>query len=100
MSVNLSKMSDKELRSLVNRAEKEITKRKSNAKRDLQQKFKKIAAEHGLSLTDIVGAAKPRKPVAVKYRDNNGNSWTGRGRKPRWLQAALEKGNSLDDYAI
>ncbi|MCY1263103.1 Nucleoid occlusion protein [compost metagenome] len=43
-------------------------------------------------------AAKPatRKP-AVRYRDGNGNTWTGRGKRPAWVDAALASGKTLDD---
>ncbi len=40
------------------------------------------------------------KKVAVKYRDSAGNTWTGRGSRPRWLAAALEEGKKIEDFAI
>src|SRR5258706_3826749 len=39
-------------------------------------------------------------PVAIKYRDDEGNTWTGRGSKPRWLVAAFEKGRKAEDFAV
>jgi len=39
-------------------------------------------------------------PVAIKYRDDEGNTWTGRGSKPRWLVAAFEKGKKAEDFAV
>lgn len=41
-----------------------------------------------------------RKPVAAKYRDSVGNTWTGRGKQPRWVVEALSKGKSLDSFLI
>ena len=38
--------------------------------------------------------------VPAKYRDQSGNSWTGRGRRPRWLVAALAEGRLLDEFAL
>ena len=38
--------------------------------------------------------------VAVKYRDEAGNTWTGRGSQPRWIRAALETGKRLEDFLI
>jgi DNA-binding protein H-NS len=37
-----------------------------------------------------------------KYRnpDNPSETWAGRGRPPKWVQAALESGQSLEDLAI
>jgi DNA-binding protein H-NS len=35
----------------------------------------------------------------VKYRDDAGNAWGGRGPKPKWLQAGLASGRSLESFA-
>ncbi|MDM0032350.1 H-NS family nucleoid-associated regulatory protein [Variovorax sp. J22P271] len=40
-----------------------------------------------------------RAPSKVSYRDDAGNSWTGRGPKPRWLKAQLDSGKTLQDFA-
>jgi DNA-binding protein H-NS len=36
----------------------------------------------------------------VKYRDEAGNTWTGRGSRPRWLGAALLSGRSIDEFVV
>src|SRR5262249_38530317 len=43
-----------------------------------------------------------RGKVAPKYRnpENPGETWAGRGLKPRWLAAALKSGKKLDDFRI
>jgi len=38
--------------------------------------------------------------IPVKYRDENGNTWTSRGSKPRWLVAALESGRKIEDFLV
>lgn len=43
---------------------------------------------------------KNRKPPAVKYRDDEGNTWTGRGIQPKWLKAHIESGRSIEDFAV
>lgn len=48
-------------------------------------------------------AAKKRvgKPVAPKFRNaKTGDTWSGRGRTPRWLAALEAQGKSRDDYRI
>jgi DNA-binding protein H-NS len=45
-------------------------------------------------------SAKSTKKAEIKYRDNNGNGWSGRGLKPRWLTAELESGKSLSDFLV
>ena len=63
-------------------------------------------AEHGLTAGDLTGKAPARpgrtgKKVAPKYRDPvSGATWSGRGLKPKWLQAALDAGQMASDFAI
>lgn len=45
-------------------------------------------------------AAKAGGKVAVKYRDADGNTWTGRGLQPRWLKAALAAGKKIEDFRV
>lgn len=40
------------------------------------------------------------KSVAPKYRGPGGETWTGRGLKPKWLVAALETGSKMEDFLI
>ena len=48
--------------------------------------------------------AKPRRSgtVAPKYANPTDPTmtWTGRGRKPRWVQENLESGKQMDDLLI
>jgi len=45
------------------------------------------------------GALRGRK-VSPKYRGPSGETWAGRGARPRWLVAAIKGGNKLDDFLI
>jgi DNA-binding protein H-NS len=49
------------------------------------------AARHGSR------AARRRHGGGAVYRDEHGNTWSGRGRRPGWLKEALESGKTLDD---
>lgn len=87
--------------------EKQIAEAQRSAKADAIAKVKALMAEYGLSAADLSGkaAAAPKaeggKKVAAKYRDPaSGQTWTGRGLKPKWLQAALGTGKTLDDFAL
>lgn len=49
------------------------------------------------------GSAKARRSggkVAIKYRDSEGNAWSGRGSQPRWLVAALAEGHKLEEFLV
>lgn len=41
-----------------------------------------------------------KRTVAPKYRDEAGNTWAGRGARPRWLREALANGKTLQDFAV
>ena len=40
------------------------------------------------------------KKVPPKYRSPSGETWAGRGQKPRWLAAALKRGKKIDQFLI
>jgi len=69
-------------------------------------RVRQLMSEHGLTVADLVTKLAPKagatgKKVAPKYRDPvSGATWTGRGLKPKWLQAALDAGKSVSDFAI
>jgi len=58
----------------------------------------------GVSAADLVVPArvsrKARPPVAVRYRDGAGNTWTGRGKQPVWLRDRLAGGATLGDFLV
>ena len=79
------------------------------ARQELIAKYKEELKANGISLTDLgaetaVKVRKQRQPLASKYKytDENGETktWTGQGRTPRAIQAALNAGKSLDSFAI
>ena len=45
-------------------------------------------------------APKPKKAIKPKYRLPTGETWTGRGIKPRAFTAALEAGHSIEEFLI
>jgi DNA-binding protein H-NS len=45
--------------------------------------------------------AKAAKPAtAALYRDEAGNTWGGRGKRPKWLHEALASGRKLEDLKV
>ena len=49
------------------------------------------------------GADTPKaksKKIAPKYRGPAGETWTGRGHKPRWLAAQIKEGKKLEEFLI
>lgn len=44
-------------------------------------------------------SARTRNALTTAYTDGSGNTWGGRGPRPRWLREALAAGKSLEDFA-
>ncbi|MFO1326124.1 MAG: H-NS histone family protein [Rubrivivax sp.] len=45
-------------------------------------------------------AAPKSAAAAVMYRDDAGNTWVGRGKRPQWLRDALAAGRTLADFKV
>jgi DNA-binding protein H-NS len=101
---NLSNMTYAELAAMQARIEQAKIEKQNSERSALRQKLTDMAKEHGFDIHDLF--AKGRKAggkVAVKYRDpqNPENTWTGRGRMPRWMAAATKGGKARkDDFLI
>lgn len=87
--------------------DRKIAEAQRTARADAIAKVKSLMAEYGLTAADLSGRApaapkaEGSKKVAAKYRDPaTGQTWTGRGLKPKWLTAALSSGKQLSDFAI
>lgn len=60
--------------------------------------------EYGITLDDLRRGAKKtksRSPVAAKYRNPaTGETWSGRGRTPKWLAEELTKGRAREAFLV
>ena len=103
MAKDPERMSVKELQELELRLKKAKTSVQERSRSELRQKLDAIAAGAGFKLSELFGGrgGKGRK-VAAKYAnpDNASETWTGRGRKPRWLVAKLKAGEKQDKFLI
>lgn len=118
--MDISSLTLAELRRLQTKVETEIRRRSDTAKKDLLKRMQKLAAEHGMSLTDVIGgqeatekaapapkkaankpaakkAAKPASVIKFRHPENPAIGWTGHGRKPQWVIDWLAQGKALDD---
>jgi len=46
------------------------------------------------------GSSLKGRKVPPKYRSLSGETWAGRGAKPKWLVAALKRGKKLEAFLI
>ena len=124
MPIDLNTLSAKELESLISQARKRkttLSKRKPIAQ--VRKKLTQQAKNEGYTIAELFGttgggagsASTPRAPrgtakkarkslgkVAPKYRDpaDPDNTWTGRGKQPRWLAAYTANGRQADEFLI
>lgn len=127
MSININALSAKELESLISQARKRKT--TLNKRKPLAQVRARIARtiqNEGYTVEELFGAGmsagrsggagkstkaskstgpKARKTmgkVAPKYRntENAQETWTGRGKQPRWLAAHTSAGRKLEEFVI
>lgn len=104
MSLDLNEYSLKELKELQSKVAKEIANFETRKKNEALLKLEEKAKELGFSLAELTGTASMRKrsPAVAKYAnpDDSLDTWSGRGRKPRWFVAALAAGKSPEELSI
>lgn len=104
--MELSNLSLPEMYQLQKDLAAEIEKRKVSDKRDLIAELQNLAAAKGFSLQDVLGgtvgtkAAKSAGVAQFRNPADASQTWTGRGRKPQWVQDWLNAGKPLDGLRI
>jgi DNA-binding protein H-NS len=75
---------------------------------DIDKVLDRKANELKRQLSMLGGASVRRKQassligrkVPPKYRSPSGETWAGRGARPKWMVAALKKGKTMEDFLI
>jgi DNA-binding protein H-NS len=77
--------------------EQQIAQLKKAERADALQNARSLVETYDLTVDELFGKQKSTgKAVAVKYRNpETGETWTGRGRAPRWLE-----GKNREDFAV
>ena len=74
--------------------------RAANERREIEKTLVRIANATGESASSRHANLK-RVKIAPKFRNpQTGETWAGRGARPRWLQAQLRLGHNLQEFAI
>lgn len=109
--VTLEEILEKLTAIVEDKRQEETIAQQQNAER--QSKIEALRAqllEDGIDPSELLGNVKSSRTAAVraprpakyKYIDENGDekTWTGQGRTPKVIAAALESGKSLEDFAM
>ncbi|MGO4474838.1 H-NS family nucleoid-associated regulatory protein [Massilia sp. 2TAF26] len=103
---DLSNYNLAELKGLQFDIEKEIKSRQKDEVRKAREQILAIAQDVGVPVSDLIakagGARKGGNGQQGEARFRNpadkSQTWTGRGRQPKWIAEALAGGKSLDDF--
>ena len=102
--IELDSLSLKELKALQAQVARAIATYEDRRKKDALSELEEKARELGFTLAELTGTAVPRKraPAEAKYANpaNPADTWSGRGRKPRWFEEALKAGKSANDLRV
>lgn len=116
MTIDVQTLSAQQLKSLIVAAERRkdlVSTRRPAA--TVRRELTAVAKEAGYTIAELLGSEEATAPaakrrssvrkrgkVAAKYRDpdNKRNTWSGRGRMPRWLAERTKRGRSPADFLI
>jgi DNA-binding protein H-NS len=107
MSAQTLDQIQKQIADLQSQADQMVREQKSGAISDIREKmamyditFEEIGGKGaGRKSQSKVAGIKPKVNPKFKNQDT-GETWSGRGLKPRWLVAAIGAGKKVEDFKI
>lgn len=106
MAINIRNLNHSQLTDLIQRArarQEELAKEKAT---QLRAKISAMVRAEGFAIEDVFAGSGARRgvrrKVKPKYRNpaDPSQTWTGRGKRPRWYSAALASGKKEKDLLI
>jgi DNA-binding protein H-NS len=101
--LNLDAMSVDEIWRLHERIIEVLAERLSSEKRQLETRLAKLRRDQPQGQASEPRPEQRKIPtVSPKYRnpDRPSETWSGRGKRPRWLTAALTAGRTIEEFII
>ncbi|MFY7915807.1 MAG: H-NS family nucleoid-associated regulatory protein [Rubrivivax sp.] len=107
----------------IEKLKKQAEELKSREVREVVARIKQAIKHYGLTPRDLFGKAgaagapagrgkatssanaaqrrtKSKAAGVIRFRDDAGNGWVGRGKRPNWFKAALAAGKTPEDLAV
>jgi DNA-binding protein H-NS len=107
MKIDLKSLSYNELNDLKDGVIAEIEQRKHSERQKLIDEFRDRARALGVTTAELMATVTGKRKAAkgagvAKYANpaDKSQTWTGKGKRPRWVHDALAAGKSLDDLKL
>jgi DNA-binding protein H-NS len=88
------------LMDLRKRVDEMLLEHRAEIQKQIERMARAIAVVGGARVVRGRGSALKGRKVPPKYRSRSGDTWAGRGAKPKWLVAAIKGGKKLEDFLI
>lgn len=106
--LNFDSMSVDELWQLHEELSEVLSVRLTTEKRELEKRLAQLRNDNGIRSDDTPETRAPLRErrkyprVFPKYQnpEKPSETWSGRGKQPRWLAAALKTGHKIEEFAI
>ncbi len=101
--INLSNLNVQELKELQREISRMIKVKLVEEKNAVLKQMKELAEKSGFSFNELLNdKAVKRQTVAPKYRNpkNPMQTWSGRGKKPKWVQEYIDNEGKIEDLLI
>lgn len=104
-AIRLEKMSLKDLKDLEKKVKGAIAATKDRERSQVRAKIEDLAAKSGFSMDELFNRRRngtKHRVIVPKYMnpENASETWSGRGRKPKWLVSKLKKGAKIEQFAL
>jgi DNA-binding protein H-NS len=103
-TIDLHTMSLSELKELQRDVNKAVATFEERKKREALALLEEQARQLGFSIAELTGAkvSRTRAPATAKYANpaDRSDTWSGRGRKPRWFVEAIAAGATAESLSV
>ena len=78
----------------------QVDKRLVECRSELEKQLAALGGAKSMKGRALSNSSLKGKKVPPKYRSPSGETWAGRGARPKWLVAALKKGKKMESFLI
>lgn len=97
MAIDIEKATDEQVEEQLKQWAAEKERRQKEARAAGLKRVRHDVQQFGFTQEEVFGGGKAPSKLYRNPADPYGKGWTGKGRKPQWLQNWLDSGKTLDD---